>query len=144
MSNMTAPMTIVMVDDNQDELFLTRRRLRHEGFVNNVISEKDPARLFDVLDMISSAEGARRSMIILLDLNMPELNGIEVLQKIRKSKRYKDATVLMLSSSDDEADIMDALDEGADGYIVKPFRSDEFFAALSNVKSVRYQLVQAQ
>lgn len=135
-------LTIIMVDDNPDELFLTRRLLRKEGIVNNFISERDPKNLFQSLDTLLSLGGDRKRIMILLDLNMPGTDGFSLLKQIRKNNRYRDATVIMLSGSDDEGDMLEAFELGANGYIVKPFRSDELFAALSNVGSIRYQLVQ--
>ncbi|MBP1853549.1 response regulator [Rhizobium halophytocola] len=135
-------LTILMVDDNQDEVFLTRRLLRRDGIVNNFVSERDPTRIFDTLDHLIELGGDRNRIMILLDLNMPQIDGFSVLRKIRKSKRYKDVTVIMLSASDDEGDMLDSFDKGANGYMVKPFRADEFFTVLNNVSHVRYQLVQ--
>jgi two-component system, response regulator len=135
-------LTIVTVDDEADQLSLTRRLLRKEGIVNNVISERDPNNLFNCLDMLMDSGGDRRRIMILLDLNMPDIDGFAMLKRIRQSNRYRDTTVIMLSGSDDEDDMMEAFDLGANGYVVKPLRGDELFAALTNVGKIRYQLVQ--
>lgn len=135
-------LTIVTVDDDADQLSLTRRLLRKEGIVNNVISERDPENLFNCLDMLMDTGGDRRRIMILLDLNMPGVDGFSMLKRIRQSNRYRDTTVIMLSGSDDEDDMMEAFDLGANGYVVKPLRADELFAALTNVSKIRYQLVQ--
>jgi len=81
-------------------------------------------------------------VMVLLDIKMPRSNGFDVLKKLRQNAKFKDVPVIMLSSSDDEADMFESFEMGASGYVVKPFRSDEFFAALSNVKQVKHQLVQ--
>ena len=134
--------TLVMVDDNSDEIFLTRRLIRREGIINNFVSERKPERLLDTLAELDRAGVPRDKILILMDVKMPRVNGFEALQKLRANKAFKDIPVIMLSASDDEADMFEALDVGADGYIVKPFRGDEFFAALSNVPKVKHQLVQ--
>jgi DNA-binding response OmpR family regulator len=138
----TSELTIVMVDDNPDEIFLTRRLVRREGIINNFVSEKKPERLLETLDELGQVGIDKDKILILMDVRMPRSNGFETLQKLRQNEQYKSVPVIMLSASDDEADMFEALELGADGYIVKPFRGDEFFAAVSNVKTVKHQLVQ--
>ena len=135
-------LTIVMVDDNPDEIFLTRRLVRREGIVNNFVSEKKPERLLETLAELSQAGISKDKILILMDVRMPRSSGFETLQKLRESDEYKSVPVIMLSASDDESDMFEALELGADGYVVKPFRGDEFFAALSNIKTIKHQLVQ--
>ncbi|MBI1201664.1 MAG: response regulator [Rhodopseudomonas sp.] len=141
---MTKPseLTLVMVDDNADEIFLTRRQVRQDGIVNNFVSERKPERLIEALGELSKAGIDKNKVLILLDINMPRANGFEALGVLRAHPQYKDIPVIMLSASDDEADMFEAFDLGANGYVVKPFKSDEFFAALSNIPSVKHQLVQ--
>ena len=134
-------LTILMVDDSADEIFLTRRLMRRDGIVNNVVSERDPTKIFDTLDQLVDLGSERNRILVMLDLNMPQLDGFAVLKKIRKSRRYKEVIVIMLSASDDEGDMLDSFEKGANGYMVKPFRVDEFFTVLNNVSQVRYQLV---
>jgi DNA-binding response OmpR family regulator len=134
--------TLVMVDDNADEIFLTRRQVRRDGIVNNFVSEKKPEHLFETLAELGKIGVAKEKIMILLDINMPRTNGFEMLKQVRADAKFKDVPVIMLSASDDEADMLDSFDLGANGYIVKPFRADEFFAALTNLPQVKYQLVQ--
>jgi DNA-binding response OmpR family regulator len=138
-----AQFTIVMVDDDEDEVFITRRLVRRSGIVNDFISERKPENLFSTLDSIHDKASPPADVIVLLDINMPRQNGFETLRKIRENAKFADAPVIMLSASDNEADIVDASQLGADGYLVKPFRSDTFFAALNDVPRVRHQLVLA-
>jgi CheY-like chemotaxis protein len=134
-------LTLVMVDDNVDEIFLTRRQMRREGIVNGFISERKPERLMETLDELAEAGIDKSKVLILLDINMPRTNGFEALGVLRAHPNYKDIPVVMLSASDDETDMFEAFDLGANGYVVKPFKSDEFFAALTNIPSVKHQLV---
>ena len=131
-----------MVDDNADEIFLTRRQVRRDGIVNNFVSEKKPEHLLTTLSELSKMGVDKDKIIVLLDVNMPRLNGFETLKQIRGDADFKHVPVIMLSASDDEADMFEAFDLGASGYVVKPFKADEFFAALSNLPQVKYQLVQ--
>ena len=131
--------TLVMVDDDHDEIFLTRRLLRKEGIVNNFIFESKPERLFETLEGLR--KGNQEKIIILLDARMLGQDGFATLKRIRSSEHFKDVPIIMLSGSDDEADMCEALSLGASGYVTKPFGGDKFFAALSNVPQVKHQLV---
>lgn len=141
MSNLSES-TLVMVDDNIDEIFLTRRQVRKDGIINRFVSEKKPEKLLDTLDELTETGIDKSSFLVLLDINMPRSDGFETLKKIRSHQEYKDIPVLMLSASDDEADIFESFELGSDGYIVKPFSSDEFFAAVQNIPRVKKKLIQ--
>jgi|GEM_PF-1927264 len=133
--------TVMMVDDNKDEIFLTRRKFRREGFANRFYSQGDPTKIFDALKELEELNVDTSNVIILLDVNMPKENGFETLRKIRAHPKYSDMTVFMFSASDDEVDVLDGVEVGADAYIVKPFTSEEFFAALSNAKGFKKMLL---
>jgi CheY-like chemotaxis protein len=135
-------LTLVMVDDNADEIFLTRRQVRKEGIVNNFVSERKPERLIEALAELEQAGIDKSKVLILLDIKMPRSNGFDTLGVLRAHPSYKDVPVIMLSVSDDETDMFEAFDLGANGYVVKPFKADEFFAALTNIPGVKHQLVQ--
>lgn len=134
--------TLVMVDDNIDEIFLTRRSVRQEGIVNRFVSEKKPERLFDTLGELVEMGVNQRTFLVLLDINMPRVNGFETLKAIRLHRDYKDIPVIMLSASEDEADMFESFELGSNGYLVKPFTGDEFFAAMQNIPNVKKQLIQ--
>lgn len=134
--------TLIMIDDNIDEIFLTRREVRKEGIVNRFVTEKKPERIFTMLDELVSTGIDKDTFLILLDVNMPRINGFETLQRIREHPEYKETPVLMLSSSDDLSDIFESMEVGSDGYIVKPFKPDEFFAALQNISRIKKKLLQ--
>lgn len=135
--------TLVMVDDDEDEVFITRRLVRRSGIVNDFISERKPERLFATLGELHNNGEERDNVIVLLDINMPRQDGFETLRKLRQDPDLKNVPVIMLSASDNESDMEAAAELGADGYLVKPFRSDEFFAALNHVPQVKHQLVLA-
>lgn len=133
--------TLVMVDDDEDEVFITRRLVRRSGIVNDFISERKPQNLFPTLANLYDDGEAEDKVIVLLDINMPRQDGFETLRKIRQSREFKDIPVIMLSASENESDMAEAAELGANGYLVKPFRSDAFFAALNDVPQVKHQLV---
>ncbi len=141
--NSQSEMTIVMVDDNPDEIFLTRRLVRRDGIINNFVSEKKPERLLDTLGELRSIGVEPQKLIVLLDINMPRMDGFQTLRRIRQSADFKDVPVFMLSASDNEADVMEAMSQGANGYLVKPFQGEDLFAALGNTPTVKHRLVPA-
>jgi CheY-like chemotaxis protein len=85
---------------------------------------------------------AVNNILILLDISMPRMDGFDTLKKIREHKQFKDLPVIMFSASSDEADINEAMQLGANGYIVKPFTIESFIGALGNVPQLKYHLVQ--
>lgn len=133
--------TLVMVDDNADEIYLTRRQVRRDGIVNNFVSEKKPENLLQTLTHLGTTGVDKSKIMVLLDIKMPRSNGFETLKKIRADREFKDVPVIMLSASDDASDMFESFDLGASGYIVKPFKADEFFAALTNLPQIKYQLI---
>ena len=136
-------LTLVMVDDNADEIFLTRKLVRRDGIINNFVSQRKPEDLFDTLYDLGRIGADPKKIVVLLDINMPREDGFETLKKIRRHSTFKEVPVIMLSASDNEADVAESFSLGANGYLVKPFRGDEFFAALNNLPQIKYQLVQA-
>jgi len=134
------PVTMVMVDDNIDEIFLTRRQVRNQGIVNHFVSERKPENLLNTLSDLYHSEDAS-NILILLDISMPRMDGFETLTRIRSSKHFRDLPVIMFSASDDKADMAEALKLGANGYLVKPFTIDSFIGALGGVPEMKYQVV---
>lgn len=135
------PITMVMVDDNVDEIFLTRRKVRSQGIVNHFISERRSEFLIDTLVDLMKDDDVE-NLLILMDINMPRMDGFEALKLIRKHAQFKQIPVIMFSASDDEADMSKAARLGANGYMVKPFAMDTLIGALSGLPNMRYHLVQ--
>ena len=131
--------TMFLVDDNADDIYLTWRQMRKEGIINEFVSEKNPKlaakRLKEMLD-----HGC--SVIVLLDISMPRVNGLSLLEEFKQDEELAAVPVIMYSASDDESDIFEAYERGADGYVQKPFRADEFNAAIANVGSIKTCFVQ--
>lgn len=135
------PVTMVMVDDNVDEIFLTRRQVRSQGIVNHFVSERKSENLINTLTELYNVD-AVNNILILLDISMPRMDGFETLKKIRDHKQFKDLPVIMFSASSDEADMTEAMNLGANGYMVKPFTIESFIGALGNVPQLKYHVVQ--
>ena len=133
---------ILLVEDNMGDAELTIRALKKKNLANNLIHLENGE---DALDYIF-AEGiyAARSLnniptLILLDLNMPKIGGIEVLQKIKSDERAKKIPVVILTSSKEDPDIEKCYSLGANSYIVKPVEFDKFVNTVDEL--VLYWLV---
>lgn len=133
-----------MLDDDEREILLTQQLIKRSGIVNRFVSENSASNLLSTLDGLVKQGYDPEGFMLLLDINMPTVSGFDVLQEIRDSKDYKYITVIMLSSSDDTEDILESMEVGSDGYLVKPFNGVEFFAAVENLPNVMKQLVQQQ
>ncbi|MEJ1160058.1 response regulator [Prosthecomicrobium sp. N25] len=130
-----------MVDDSQDEILLTRRRMRDGGITNPFISERNPLNVLSTLDQVLATGSKANQLLLLVDLHMREKSGFDLIKDLRASRRYGDVKIIMLTNSNDVETMLEALELGANGYMAKPFSGTEFFAALSNVSEVRYQLI---
>ena len=123
----TEPKTILLVEDNADDEQLTLRALRQSDIPNMIRVARDGAEAIDYL--FGSASGSLPDLV-LLDLKLPKISGLEVLQKIRSEDRSRALPVVILTSSDEERDIVKSYDLGANSYIRKPVDFDEFIDAV--------------
>jgi len=117
----TEPKTILLVEDNPDDEKLTLRAMRQSDVPNIVVVAHDGA---EALEYVLGSN--RLPSLILLDLKLPKVSGLEVLEKIRSEHRTRTLPVVVLSSSDEERDILRSYQLGANSYIRKPVDFDEF------------------
>jgi two-component system response regulator len=114
---------ILLVEDNLDDEVLTLRALKKSNILNEVAVARDGAEALDYLFATGVHAGRDTSVmpeVILLDLKLPKVDGLEVLQRLRANERTKLLPVVILTSSDEEQDITDSYSLGANGYIRKP------------------------
>lgn len=123
----TEPKTILLVEDNADDEQLTLRAMRQSEVPNIILVARDGA---EALDHLFGAHGGRLPDLILLDLKLPKVSGLEVLQKLRTSEKTRSLPVVVLTSSDEEKDIIESYSLGANSYIRKPVDFDEFIDAV--------------
>lgn len=116
---------IVLVDDNIDALRLAEFVFQEAGLDGNYILLQSGVALLAYLGQVV-ADGESLPRCVLLDISMPDMNGIEVLRTIRRTEEYYKVRVIMLTNSNDSDDQNRALAAGADGYQVKPFGLSEF------------------
>lgn len=123
--------TILLVEDNQDHELLTLRALRKHNIVNEVIVARDGAQALELLLPTSSNEGRPPLIpqLILLDLKLPKVDGLEVLKRLRTYDNTRLLPVVILTSSDEEQDLLDSYQLGANSYIRKPVDFDQFMEA---------------
>ncbi len=126
---------ILLVEDNAADAELTMDALRNARLVNRVEWVKDGAEALDVLFNRGAASAAesRRLKLVLLDLRLPRVDGIEVLRALRTDERTRRLPVVVLTSSHEEIDVVRAYDLGANSYLVKPVEYDAFTKAVNEL-----------
>ena len=127
---------ILLIEDNASDAEMTIDALKKNNLANKLLHLKDGAAALDFI--FAEGEYAGRQIenslkVILLDLKMPKINGIEVLQKIRADERTKRIPVVVLTSSKEDPDIRKCYDLGVNSYVVKPVEFDEFQKAISDL-----------
>lgn len=122
---------ILLVEDNAQDAELTMRALKQRNLANRVHLCRDGAEALDFLADASSVGAAPK--VVLLDLKLPKVDGLEVLQRLKSNGRTKGIPVVVLTSSREEPDIEKAYALGANSYIVKPVDFEAFARAVADV-----------
>lgn len=130
------PIDILLVEDNPNDLELALRALKRHNLANNVVVVRDGA---DALDFIFRGgayvdrpmEGNPK--LILLDLKLPKVDGLDVLRKIKSDERTKSIPVVILTSSKEERDVIESYKLGVNSYMVKPVDFDQFIECVSEI-----------
>ena len=125
--------TILLVEDNPDDEALTLRALKRNNILNEVIVAHDGAEALDYLfarGIYSDREAGKLPELVLLDLKLPKVDGLEVLRQIRDDESTKRLAVVILTSSNEERDIVAGYDMGANSYIRKPVDFNQFMEAV--------------
>ena len=133
---MNPDIQLLLVEDNSSDAELTINALKRNGLANKLLHLKDGAAALDYIFGEGKYEGRRvedTPRVILLDLKMPKVNGIEVLEKIRLDERTKRTPVVVLTSSKEDPDIQKCYNLGANSYVVKPVEFDKFQKAVSDL-----------
>jgi two-component system, response regulator len=127
---------ILLVEDNPNDVELTLRALRRNNLANQVHVARDGAEALDFMFAEGDYTGRdieRRPKVMLLDLMLPKVSGLEVLQRIRSDERTKDIAVVVLTSSKEAPDIAECYELGVNRYIVKPVDFEEFIQVISEL-----------
>src|SRR5215475_2966663 len=118
---------IMLIEDNQDHEILTLRALRKHNILNEVVVAHDGAEALDIL--FNNGNEPIVPQLILLDLKLPKVDGLEVLKRLRSEARTRLLPVVVLTSSDEEQDLLNSYEFGANSYIRKPVDFDDFVEA---------------
>ncbi|HMB44464.1 MAG TPA: response regulator [Candidatus Methanoperedens sp.] len=125
--------SILLVEDNPDDVALTLRALNKNNIANEVIVAKDGVEALDYLfgeGAYAGCDATSVPAVILLDLKLPRIDGLEVLERLRKDERTKFAPVVILTSSKEEQDLVRSYKLGANSYIRKPVDFTRFSEAV--------------
>lgn len=123
---------ILLIEDNPDDVDLTLLAFQRNNIANDIIVARDGEEALDLLFGAGPQSLAARRMtpaLVLLDLNMPKVNGIEVLQRIRAEERTRLLPVVILTSSKEDRDLFESYSLGCNSYIRKPVDFDQFLEA---------------
>jgi len=123
------PIEIILVEDNPDDAALTKRAFKTSNLSNNLIHLKNGEEAISFIFEGKEFDGTKfteNPKVILLDLKMPKVNGIEVLEKIKSNEKTKSIPVVILTSSSEDPDIKKCYELGANSYIVKPVEFEKF------------------
>ena len=121
--------SILLVEDNEGDVRLTREALREADVDVELIVARDGEEALAFL----RGESAARPAIVLLDLNLPKLDGLEVLEAIKGDPELRQTPVIMLTTSSSERDVLACYERGANCYVVKPLDLDEFTALVQAI-----------
>jgi two-component system response regulator len=127
---------IILVEDNESDAELTIRALKKNNILNKLIHLQDGQEALEYI--FATGKYSERNInelpkVILLDLKMPKVGGLEVLKKIKSDNRTKIIPVIILTSSKEDKDIIEGYKLGVNSYIVKPVRFENFVKAVSEI-----------
>ena len=128
------PGKILLVEDNPDDVDLTLRALKSHNITNEVLVAKDGVEALDYL--FGAPDGPALDelpAVVLLDLKLPKIDGLEVLKEIRNTPALKSIPVVMLTSSKEEQDLLRSYELGVNAYVVKPVDFEEFVRAIADL-----------
>lgn len=129
---------ILLVEDNPADIILIKHTLKSMNVLNNITVAEDGEKALEILDQ---EDQANLPDLIVLDLNLPKIEGREVLKRIKSTKHLKDIPVVIMSGSVAEKDRQEALDMEASAYIVKPLNLEKLIEISTNIKTFSICLV---
>ncbi|MGU3545257.1 response regulator [Methylobacterium sp. A52T] len=126
------PVSIVMIEDDEGHARLIERNIRRAGVNNDIVPFRNGTSALEyLLGPDGSGEAsARRHLLILLDLNLPDMTGLDILEKVKANPHTRRSPVVVLTTTDDSREIQRCYDLGANVYITKPVSYDGFANAI--------------
>lgn len=132
---------ILMVEDNPGDIELSKVALKNGKLVNDLHVVEDGEAALDYLYQRGAYKDVVRPDIILLDLNLPKINGREVLKTIKEDENLSIIPVIVLSSSEDAADIKESYSLNANSFVTKPVRVEDFVTVVSSIEQFWIEIV---
>ena len=132
---MSALKRILLAEDNDNDLDLTLTALAENNLANEVVVVRDGAAAWNFLCHEGQFAGRNggNPAVVLLDLKMPKVDGLELLRRMREDARFKTVPVVVLTSSREESDIVQSYRLGVNAFVVKPVAFDQFIGAVKNL-----------
>ena len=129
------PVEILLVEDSQADAEMTLRTLRRRGIANRMEWVRDGVEALEYLSRAGAWEGrpAGHPRLVLLDLKMPRMDGLQVLQRMKADARLRTIPVVMMTSSREEGDLLASYSAGVNSYVVKPVDFDAFAEMVAEV-----------
>lgn len=132
---------ILLVEDNEGDILLTTEALTDAKIANDVIVQRDGEAAITYLKDIGRSDRSQLPDLILLDVNLPRVNGHEVLARIKSDETLRRIPVIMLTTSSSHRDIERAYQEHANCYIVKPVEIQDFINVVSSIEEFWFTIV---
>ena len=132
MSNEGKPVTIIMIEDDEGHARLIEKNIRRAGVANEIIPFVNGT---SALEFLMGPDGTGmvnkgRQLLVLLDLNLPDMTGVDILEKVKTNEHTRRSPVVVLTTTDDQREIQRCYDLGANVYITKPVDYDGFANAI--------------
>ena len=129
---MSQPVTIIMIEDDEGHARLIERNIRRSGVNNEIVPFTNGTAAVNYLFGRDGTgnDHKGRALLILLDLNLPDMTGIDILRRVRENRYLKTAPVVVLTTTDDSQEIKRCYDMGCNVYITKPVNYDSFANAI--------------
>ncbi len=126
---------ILLVEDSEADVELTLSALEEKSLANEVVVARDGVEALDYLHRrgVHAGRADGHPVVVLLDLKMPRLDGLEVLRRVKGDPELKTIPIVMLTSSREESDLVESYRLGVNGYVVKPVDFDQFVAAVEKL-----------
>jgi DNA-binding response OmpR family regulator len=129
---MSEHVTIIMIEDDEGHALLIERNIRRAGVTNDIMPFKNGT---DAVRFLFGPDGSGsvnsgRALLILLDLNLPDMSGVDILKRVKANEHLKLTPVVVLTTTDDEREIKRCYDLGANVYITKPVNYESFANAI--------------
>jgi CheY-like chemotaxis protein len=137
----TRPIEILLVEDSPPDARLTIEALRDARILNQINVLTDGEQALNFLRKLPPYEEAPRPDLVLLDLDLPKIDGREVLQEMKSDANLMDIPVVVLTSSKNQADVTAAYKQQASCYIKKPVDPDQYFIAIRSLKELWFNVV---